>query len=120
MVDLPFFFWLGIVRSSLRRVTHLRVKTSIALECIYTPGPGGRLPLKSGIGLDPLIDANVTFHGILIGDDGQRTRRLAARLADGSLRPVISHELPLAEAAQAHRILETGHPGGKIVLTVPG
>jgi len=28
--------------------------------------------------------------------------------------------MPLAEAAQAHRILETGHPGGKIVLIVPG
>ena len=84
--------------------------------------PGGQIAAIAtpDLGLDPLIDANVTFHGILIGDDGQRTRRLAARLADGSLRPVISHELPLAEAAQAHRILETGHPGGKIVLTVPG
>jgi NADPH:quinone reductase len=84
--------------------------------------PGGQIAAIAtpDLGLDPLIDANVTFHGILIGDDGQRTRRLAARLADGSLRPVISHELPLAEAAQAHRILETGHPGGKIVLAVPG
>jgi NADPH:quinone reductase len=68
--------------------------------------------------LDPLLDANITFHGVLIGDDGQRTRELAALLARGALRPVVSHQLPLAEAAQAHRILEGQHPGGKIVLTV--
>jgi NADPH:quinone reductase len=80
------------------------------IACIDTPD----------LGLDPLIDANITFHGVLIGDDGDRTRRLAARLADGSLRPAISHELPLSEAARAHEILETGHAGGKIVLIVPG
>ncbi|MGN6761848.1 MAG: zinc-binding dehydrogenase [Leifsonia sp.] len=34
------------------------------------------------------------------------------------MRPVVSHQLPLAEAAQAHRVLEAQHPGGKIVLTV--
>jgi NADPH2:quinone reductase len=84
--------------------------------------PGGQIGCidTPDIGVDPLIDANITFHGVLIGDDGDRTRRLAARLADGSLRPVISHELPLSEATQAHRILETGHAGGKIVLIVPG
>jgi NADPH:quinone reductase-like Zn-dependent oxidoreductase len=68
--------------------------------------------------LDPLVDANLTFHGVLIGDDGRRTRQLAALLGEGALRPVVSHELSLAEAAQAHRILESGHPGGKIVLSV--
>jgi NADPH:quinone reductase len=68
--------------------------------------------------LDPLLDANITFHGVLIGDDGQRTRDLADLLTQGALRPVVSHQLPLAEAAQAHRILEAQHPGGKIVLTV--
>jgi NADPH2:quinone reductase len=84
--------------------------------------PGGQVAAIAtpDLGLDPLIDSNVTFSGILIGDDGQRTRRLAARLADGSLRAVISHELPLSGAAEAHRILEAGHPGGKIVLDVPG
>lgn len=68
--------------------------------------------------LDPLLDANITFHGVLINDDGRRTRQLAALLAGQKLRPVISHELPLADAEQAHRILEGGHSGGKIVLTV--
>jgi NADPH2:quinone reductase len=82
--------------------------------------PGGQIAAIAtpDLSLDPLLDENITFHGILIGDDGERTRRLAAQLARGSLRPVISHELPLSEAAQAHRILETGHTGGKIVLVV--
>jgi NADPH2:quinone reductase len=84
--------------------------------------PGGQIAsiATPDLDLDPLLDANVTFHGVLIGDDGARTRRLAADLAGGSLRAVVSHELPLPEAEQAHRILERGHSGGKIVLTVRG
>jgi NADPH2:quinone reductase len=80
--------------------------------------PGGQIAsiATPDLDLDPLLDANITFHGVLIGDDGARTRSLAAQLADGSLRAVVSHELPLAEAAQAHQILEQGHSGGKIVL----
>src|SRR5215831_14547968 len=43
---------------------------------------------------------------------------LAAALP--ALRPVISHVLPLAAAAKAHRIPEGRHAGGKIVLDVTG
>ncbi len=84
--------------------------------------PGGQIAsiATPELDLDVLVDANVTFHGVLIGDDGQRTRGLAALLGEGALRPVISHELPLSAAARAHQILESGHPGGKIVLTVAG
>ena len=82
--------------------------------------PGGQIASIASpeLDLDPLVDANITFHGVLIGDDGERTRTLAGLLADGSLRPVISHVLPLASARRAHEITEDGHPGGKIVLTV--
>jgi NADPH:quinone reductase len=68
--------------------------------------------------LNPVLDANITFHGVTIEDDGQRTRELASLLDQGTLRPVISHLLPLSQAAEAHRIQERQHAGGKIVLTV--
>ncbi|MQA02677.1 MAG: zinc-binding dehydrogenase [Streptosporangiales bacterium] len=53
------------------------------------------------------------------------TRRSAERLArlvrhyqDGALRVTVDRVLTLAEAAKAHRELETGHVRGKIVLRV--
>jgi NADPH:quinone reductase len=43
-------------------------------------------------------------------------RDILAGVADGSLRPVVGREMPLAEAAAAHRaVLEDGN-GGKVVL----
>ncbi|MEO1525142.1 MAG: NADPH:quinone reductase [Planctomycetota bacterium] len=36
----------------------------------------------------------------------------------GKLRASIAHRLPLSQAAEAHRLQETGDVGGKIVLTV--
>lgn len=39
-------------------------------------------------------------------------------LVDGRLRVPVAVRLPLAEAAQAHRVSEQGHPGGRIVLLV--
>jgi NADPH:quinone reductase-like Zn-dependent oxidoreductase len=84
--------------------------------------PGGQIAAIATplLDLDPLLDANVSFHGVLIQDDGERTRALAALLDNGTLRPVVSHVLPLAAAAEAHRILESRHTGGKIVLDVAG
>jgi NADPH2:quinone reductase len=82
--------------------------------------PGGQVAAIAPpqLDLDPLLDANITFHGVLIEDDGQRTRELAALLAEDALQPVISHQLPLAQAPEAHRILEQRHAGGKIVLNI--
>lgn len=82
--------------------------------------PGGQIAAIATpeLALDPLLYANITFHGVLIQDDGTRTRALAALLDRRALQPVLSHVLPLEAAAQAHRILEGGHTGGKIVLDV--
>jgi NADPH2:quinone reductase len=95
---------------------------SLARSACAALRPGGQIAAIAtpDLDLDPLLDANITFHGVLIQDDGDRTRALAALLGRRELRPVISHVLPLDAAAEAHRILEAGHAGGKIVLNVTG
>jgi len=65
---------------------------------------------------DRIIDENLTFHGVLIAESGDRMRTLAVLLGQGALRPVIAEVYPPDRVAEAHRRLETGHSGGKIVL----
>ena len=68
--------------------------------------------------LDPILDANLTFHGVLVAEDGERMRTLARLLSAGTVRPVVAEVFPLERVADAHRLLETGHSGGKVVLRV--
>ena len=70
--------------------------------------------------LGQLVDQNQTFHGVLWAPSSETARALAGLLADDRLTASISHVLPLADAGQAHRLLETGHAGGKVVLSVGG
>ena len=44
--------------------------------------------------------------------------RFGAELDSGALRPVVDRVLPLAQAAQAHRLLEASEHFGKVVLRV--
>ena len=44
-------------------------------------------------------------------------QRCAGLVADGKLTPHVSATLPLADAARAHTMIETGHLSGKLVLT---
>ena len=39
-------------------------------------------------------------------------------VADGMIRPVVGRSFPLAEAAAAHRLVESGESTGKVLLTV--
>jgi len=93
---------------------------TLASAALRALRPGGQIAAIATpvLDLDAVIDANISFHGVLIQDDGERTRALAALLDSGALRPVVSHVLPLGRAAEAHRILEGGHSGGKIILDV--
>lgn len=50
--------------------------------------------------------------------DAQDLAWLAARLADGSLTPVVARAFPLEDAAQACELLESGHVAGKLVVNV--
>ena len=80
----------------------------------------GRVASIAGLSgdLEQLLDLNLTLHGILVRPERTRLLALDALIASRGLHPIIDQVLPLKEAAQAHRRLETGHGQGKIVLAV--
>ncbi|HEX7825060.1 MAG TPA: zinc-binding dehydrogenase, partial [Mycobacterium sp.] len=39
-------------------------------------------------------------------------------IADGRVRPIIGAELPIEQAAEAHRLLTSGEAHGKVLLRV--
>jgi NADPH2:quinone reductase len=51
-------------------------------------------------------------------DMGRAFAALDAGFSDGSLSPVVSTELPLADAPRAHKLIMEPGARGKIVLTV--
>jgi NADPH2:quinone reductase len=51
--------------------------------------------------------------------DQRKVLELCASLVDGGqIKVHVSHRLPLEQAAEAHRMIESGHTTGKIVLTM--
>jgi NADPH2:quinone reductase len=68
--------------------------------------------------LDLAIDRNVDVHGVLLRTGRDRLDALAAEVAAG-LRPTVVATYPLERVADAHRRLEAGGVGGKLVITVP-
>ena len=82
--------------------------------------PGGIL--VSGVGRsNPDLwrlaeEAGVRFAGLVVEPDQVGLDALIALVERGQLRVGIEHVFPLAETAEAHRLLETGHVRGKIIL----
>ncbi len=95
---------------------------TLAQAALSALRPGGQIAAIATPALDlgQILDDNITFHGVLIQDDDDRTHKLSSLLCDGAIRPVVSRVLPLTAAAEAHRIVESGHAGGKVVLEVSG
>jgi len=71
-----------------------------------------------------LVGRNVSVAGVYLGrllrHDPELVRRSAAELlelwADGSIDPVVGHRLPLADAEEAHALIEARAHMGKVVL----
>jgi NADPH2:quinone reductase len=81
----------------------------------------GRVVEIAGIDgdVEEVIDRNLELHGVLFNPaDPGPLRAVSAEFAAGRLRPVVSDVLPLADAADAHRRIESGHQQGKLVLEV--
>jgi NADPH2:quinone reductase len=81
----------------------------------FSPTAMGGFALKmqtiAGYSMMPsLADANL---GRLLRED---FARLYALVESGALKPVIGRRLPLSEAAEAHRLIESRQSTGKILL----
>ncbi len=81
------------------------------MTCGATTGP------RAGIDLRHLFARQLSLLGSYMGRFAE-LHEAAARLFDGTFRPVIDTVVPLAEAAAAQRALEDRSQFGKIVLSV--
>ena len=56
----------------------------------------------------------------MIDDDKSVLEKVVALAADGTITPQVSSVVALSEAAEAHRMIESGrNTRGRIVLSVP-
>jgi NADPH2:quinone reductase len=90
-----------------------------SLPVVREGGRAGSIVALAG-DLEPAVDRNITLHGVPVRPSRQVLEVLAAAVAGGSLRPVVDQVLELADAAVAHRRVESGHGQGKVVLRVAG
>jgi NADPH:quinone reductase-like Zn-dependent oxidoreductase len=67
--------------------------------------------------LDLALDRNLDLHGVLMRPGRDRLDALADDVAAG-LRPTVVATYPLERVADAHRRLEAGGVGGKLVVTL--
>jgi NADPH:quinone reductase-like Zn-dependent oxidoreductase len=58
------------------------------------------------------------FAGVTVEPDHVGLEALTELVEAGRLNPYVEHAVPLAEAARAHQLVETGRTRGKIVLTL--
>ena len=80
---------------------------------------GGILVATLGISSPEAAAAHgVRGEGVMVHSDPAQLGQIAALIDAGKLKPFISEVLPLAQAARAHELSETGHVRGKIVLQV--
>lgn len=85
--------------------------------------PGGTLvsilpvPVDAGE-LAAIAERGIRYESLLVEADQAGMQAIAALVETGALRAHIEATFPLAEAAKAHALGETGRTTGKIVLTV--
>jgi len=81
---------------------------------IIVNGPTGSWPTM----VDEAAAAGVRATGFRVAPDGPTLAIVSRLLESGDVKVFVDRVFPLAEAAEAHRAIETGHTRGKIVLTV--
>ena len=73
--------------------------------------------------LEPPAKAELEKRGIrgtaiLVRPAAAMLAELTQLIDAGKIKPVVSQTFPLAQTAEAHKAIETGHTRGKIVLRV--
>jgi len=82
--------------------------------------PGGILVTIAGRPDPQALEARaIRGKAFLVRPDGKQLAEIGALIDAGTVRPHISDMLPLAEAARAQEMSESGRTRGKIVLIVP-
>lgn len=76
------------------------------------------LPVDAQEAVDEADRRGARIAHLLVEDDHQGMRSVAALVGRGALRATVAETFPLAEAARAHEAGETGRTTGKLVLTV--
>jgi NADPH:quinone reductase-like Zn-dependent oxidoreductase len=88
---------------------------------LRTLRPGGMLicllPLPTEVAADA-ARLGIRAQVMLVEADHAGMTAVAGLVTQGKLRPVIAASYPLADAAEAHALGETGHVAGKLVLTM--
>jgi len=80
---------------------------------------GGRIvSLIDAAGIDKLKGQGVKAYYVFVSPNAGQLAALAKMIEKGALRTSICAVFPLAEAARAHELSETGHVAGKIVLKI--
>jgi NADPH:quinone reductase-like Zn-dependent oxidoreductase len=81
--------------------------------------PGGILVAITQMPDESLAQAHhVKAAGVLVRPSGAQLAQAADLFETGKLHVEVTHTLPLAEAANAHRLSEEGHTRGKIALLI--
>ncbi|MBZ4417537.1 zinc-dependent alcohol dehydrogenase family protein [Myxococcus sp. RHSTA-1-4] len=82
--------------------------------------PAGRLATILGFSGDvsAFYPRNLTLHGVFLTRERRRLEEMSVLLERKQMRPLVERVLPLEQVAEAHRVLDSGHGRGKVVLTV--
>jgi NADPH:quinone reductase-like Zn-dependent oxidoreductase len=92
-------------------------ETTAAL--LATVRRGGRLiTIANAAPEAEAAERGVTAELLMMSPSPEQLAEIASLVAGGEIRVLIEEELPLADATRAHRLIESGHTRGKIILIV--
>jgi NADPH2:quinone reductase len=92
------------------------------VSVLATPLAAGDVQLARMRNLSLGFELMLTPQALNLHDERVRQRKIleqgAELIAEGHLGVLVSHRLPLGQAAEAHRLIEAGGMLGKIILTM--